>query len=357
MRRQGAEVHIASFRPVPVEGARQILPLAPRSGSLSYSDFIFGASQLKTIIKEVKPDVLLCSFTTTYGLLGYLSGFRPFIVQTWSRDIGMDPHIPLRHKLLVRFPGLRILEKADGITADSESFKDHLIDRFPNWKHKLLATSWGIDPEAFAYTQTETASFREVLSIPDSATLIASVRGIKYYYQPEWIIPSLKKLLEKRPDYHALVLTLGHTREIRAAGLLEELKSHPRFHVIEELLPVEEMARLWQAVDFFISAPLFDGIPESVQEGALSGALPVLNDIPANRELMRQGLQAFILDSVQHEPAELARSLESFIRTGSQTLERMKEKNRDFILNHRNVNVTAQRLIRFMEQLSAGTAL
>src|SRR5438105_2510828 len=51
---------------------------------LSYLKYV---SILKKIIRHFKPDILHAHYATSYGLIGALSGFHPFVLSVWGSDV------------------------------------------------------------------------------------------------------------------------------------------------------------------------------------------------------------------------------------------------------------------------------
>ena len=66
-------------------------------------------------------------------------------------------------------------------------------------------------------------------------------------------------------------------------------KRFPNFHFADDALPREEVYALWNLVDVFISAPVYDGYSAALAEGRYIGAVPIVNQIPGNQELIREG--------------------------------------------------------------------
>lgn len=351
LNREGIDVHLATFQPFDVPGAKSVITLNPSGDRVRYRDFFMSTKQVKRILEELTPDLLFCSFATTYGLLGQLTGFRPRVVQTWSRDVGADPLMTAKQKALIKFLGSYILKSADGITTDSFFYRKHLLDKFPQFEPKTIATSWGI-PTARLY-KSDPVRTKKAWNLPLGSKIITSVRGLTYYYQPELIIPTLLRLVEGRDDLHALLLTLNHKRGPKTEHWVKKAYNHPNIKVIDRLLDRNEMNEIWSISDFFVSMPLFDGVSESVQEGAFLGSIPIVNEIPANRELLEGGLQAFVTEQVTPETDSLVEVMEMAMNQTENILGEMKKKNRTFVEQKRNVQNTALKLAEFLRGIAS----
>jgi glycosyltransferase involved in cell wall biosynthesis len=58
------------------------------------------------------------------------------------------------------------------------------------------------------------------------------------------------------------------------------------FYLLEARLAPEQMAAIWWRTRLFLATPLFDGYSSALAEGRYVGAIPVVNAIPAHRELL-----------------------------------------------------------------------
>ena len=61
---------------------------------------------LKTAIAQFKPDVVHAHYATSYGLIGALSGFHPFVISAWGTDV-------------MKFPQKNFINKANAITVNT----------------------------------------------------------------------------------------------------------------------------------------------------------------------------------------------------------------------------------------------
>src|SRR5262249_39253213 len=60
--------------------------------------YLFVLPKLKRLIKDFQPDVLHAHYGSSYGLLGALSGFSPFVVSTWGSDVFEFPRKSAIHR-------------------------------------------------------------------------------------------------------------------------------------------------------------------------------------------------------------------------------------------------------------------
>ena len=58
---------------------------------------------LKTAIKKFTPDVLHAHYATSYGLIGALSGFHPFVISAWGTDVMRFPQKNFINKFILQY--------------------------------------------------------------------------------------------------------------------------------------------------------------------------------------------------------------------------------------------------------------
>ena len=73
-------------------------------GSISKLRYVIKAlPKVRKIINDFEPDLVHAHYATTYGLIGALSGFHPYVLSVWGTDIFDFPNKSFVHKALVRY--------------------------------------------------------------------------------------------------------------------------------------------------------------------------------------------------------------------------------------------------------------
>ena len=96
--------------------------ISPKSNSLSKILYFFSIPFLLREIKKFKPDIVHAHYVSSYGLVGSLVNYKPFIISIWGSDISDKPwkFDPLFHT--TKFA----LKKCDKIFVTSEFIKKTL---------------------------------------------------------------------------------------------------------------------------------------------------------------------------------------------------------------------------------------
>lgn len=318
--------------------------LLPHQGKLSWKTFLWSdVKELKTLLSELKPDILLASHATNYGLLAQRIGFHPCVVQTWTWDLTVLPQIGWR-KFFFKPLVAKVLHFADAITTDGVALKTIGERIFPEVASKMEATTWGIRIEAFEARDATSNLFQK----PDGMTVFTLCRGIDSIYQPEKVLPVLFKFVEAHPTVFGVVLGLGHTPDETLLPLLDQIKQHPRMCFFAHRIPKHQMQDIWQATDFAISTPVADGISEALLENMLCGAIPIVNDIPSNRALLGDGRALFMADM---NPQTIEKTMQEALTMSESRKHSLKSANEAWVRNYTSQEKTALQIKQLFERL------
>jgi hypothetical protein len=85
---RGNDVYVISFRPANIPGVKvhHIRALLGKVGCL------LAARQISQLIYHISPDLLHAHHVTSYGLVGALSGYHPYLISSWGSDVIWSPH-------------------------------------------------------------------------------------------------------------------------------------------------------------------------------------------------------------------------------------------------------------------------
>lgn len=136
------------------------------------------------------------------------------------------------------------------------------------------------------------ATVRRELGIPDGAVVCGTIAPFKPQKGLSFLLGIAARVAAGDPRVHFVIAGDGALRprleaEIRRLGLTE------RFH-----LPgfIDRVERVMDAFDIGVSTALWEGLPQSLVQLRLKGLPVVVSDIPAHREVVREGENGFLCD-------------------------------------------------------------
>jgi L-malate glycosyltransferase len=119
----------------------------PKNSIFNKLKYLLLLPKLLEAIVQFKPDILHAHYASSYGLLGALSKFKPFVISAWGSDVYEFPKKSFFQRSILRFN----LKKADKILSTSYALKGEL------WKYtkkEIELIPFGVDIEKFSSRAT-----------------------------------------------------------------------------------------------------------------------------------------------------------------------------------------------------------
>lgn len=231
-------------------------------------------------LKQVQPDWVNPHYLTSHGTLAWLAsrwlGAPGQVVgSAWGSDILVTPDKSALWRWLTR----QVLAHCALSTSDSQ---------YMAWRmHALGAREVMVFP----------FGLERPVPAPDAAAkqpqLFFANRGLEPIYAPQRVIAAFQAIALEWPEARLVVANDGSLRpaleaQVRAAGLDDRVQFVGR-------LDATTQARWYARASWYLSLPTSDSVSVSVLEAMAHGCVPILSDLPANHELVRQGDNGLIV--------------------------------------------------------------
>ncbi len=268
-------------------------------------------NKVRKIIKKIDPDFVNSHYITSHGFLAALikktTGLKFKLIQSaWGSDILVTPFKNRFYYGITKF----CLNSADLATSDSEYMTKVLNGISPV---EVSTFIFGIDrlPDVDISEKDE--------------NLFYSNRIISGNYNIDEVIRFFKRVSEINPDAELLISNDGPDRE-KIVNLTKELGLDNRV-IFKGFVSLEAQVALYKRAQFYISIPTSDSTSVSLIEAMAFGCIPVVSDIPANKEWIKNSENGIIYYS----------------ETGFEELQNLL-KNKDTVFKE-NRRIVAQRAI------------
>jgi glycosyltransferase involved in cell wall biosynthesis len=263
----GWQVHLISLEhPIlKSSGVQHLIASKIQIRSLKYPA---SARSIKNLIREIKPDIVNAHFVPNYGFIGALVGFRPFVISTWGSDILLSPRKSPLHRLRIQFA----LGRADLVTTDAGTLT-RAVKKLGVPPGKIITVPMGVD----------LASWPERPFDKKTGTQIVSYRRLEPIYNIELFlraIPEIRKVVSSPVRF---VIAGAGSQKNNLLNLASELGVSESVRFTGALTQTE-LTNLVYESDLYISTSLSDTTSVSLLEAMASGLVPVVSDIPGNRE-------------------------------------------------------------------------
>jgi glycosyltransferase involved in cell wall biosynthesis len=283
---------------------------------------------LRKIIQEEQPDIIHVHQANAYGFITALAnrGRRPLVVTTWGSDVLTLPHTSFLHRWMVQY----ILRSADAITADAQFMADAI--------HGLI----GQVPVTVANFGVEIQNIEEG---KERKNIIYSNRMHESLYQIDQIIQQLAPFLSKNPEWKLRIAASGSQTE-NLQNLAKENLPEGSFEFLGFQAGKDNQQNYLQS-KVYVSIPTTDGTSISLLESLAYGCLPIVSDLPANREWIQDGVNGII------STGDLSKDLERLLQMDASSIQ---ERNKEIIDQKATKNANRKKFTAIYEAIFSGAA-
>jgi glycosyltransferase involved in cell wall biosynthesis len=277
------ELHVASSRGLAPALARLVAP--ERTLQLGHATKFSGgnAALLKTLprlvrwLRAVDADWINAHYLSSHGTLAWLARragvHARLAASAWGSDILVAP----AQSRALRWATARVLRDATVCTSDSA----HMALRMRELgAREVMTFPFGLDALPPAPPRKE-------------PRLFFANRGLEEIYRPQRVLGLFAGAAAAWPDARLVVANDGSLREALqrqavALGLADRVEFVGR-------LDAATQASFYARARWYLSVPRSDSVAVSVLEAMGHGCIPLLSDLPANRELVRDGDNGLVL--------------------------------------------------------------
>ncbi len=209
---KGYDIHVISLGNGEYEGVNvhcldvtdNVMKKASDKNKLQYIKKI---KRVKELVNEIKPDILHAHYATSYGLLGALANYHPYIISAWGSDVYDFPIKSPVHKMMLKYN----LKKADYIFSTSNVMKEE-TQKYTN--KNIEVTPFGVDINRFVPRRTE-----------KDEVVIGTIKTLEEKYGIQYLVKAFAQLKDRNPDMN-LKLRIGGkgSQEDYLKGLCRDLK-------------------------------------------------------------------------------------------------------------------------------------
>ncbi len=290
---------------------------------------------LGKVIREFKPDILHSHYASSYGLLGALSGFHPFIVSVWGSDIYFFPRIPLFGPLILKFN----FRKADAILSTSNAMLPS-IHRYTS--KAVLVTPFGIDTDTFHPSPARPPGNGEIV--------IGTIKSLEKVYAIDNLMKAFARLKEQLAFHPLKLLIVGGgslDKELKIMagqlGILQDTTFTGR-------VPYGEVPAYFHKLDIYAALSMSESFGVAILEASSCGIPVVVSDAGGLPEVVTDGETGFIVpagDIGKTVDALKKLVLDEQLRVG------MGKKGRNFVKARFDLRDSVSRMITVYEDLTS----
>lgn len=229
-------------------------------------------------LRRVQPDWIHAHYLTSHGTLAWLATAMlgapgRLVGSAWGSDVLVTP----QRSAVQRWLLTRVLRACALSTSDSA----HMAERMRQLgAREVMTFAFGLD------------QLPPLAADKDDALFFAN-RGLEPIYAPQRVIECFAAIAAQWPQARLVVANegsrLGAVQALAGSlGLLDQVRFVGH-------LGAAAMAEHYARARWYLSLPQSDSVSVSVLEAMAHGCVPLLSDLPANRELVQPGHNGLIL--------------------------------------------------------------
>jgi glycosyltransferase involved in cell wall biosynthesis len=266
---------ISLERGFPTQAQEFLVSPVPLPNFLRYPLWV---PKIKRMVKNIQPDLVNAHFVPNYGLIGALLKIHPLVVSTWGSDVLISPEKSWFHRLRAK----RILSKADLITTDA-MVSAEAIYKLGVGKERVLITPMGVEGRLMGQHQKRAKS----------SLLVMSNRKLEPLYDVATLIKAIPLIVKRaKRDVKFVIIGEGSQKNyLLNLAIKYKAESYVEF---KGVLFREALIQCYQDSDIYVSTSLSDSTSVSLLEAMAFGLIPVVTDIPGNREWIQEGGNGFL---------------------------------------------------------------
>jgi L-malate glycosyltransferase len=276
---KGHEIHIISHSKREIEGTTL------HYVDYSVKNFFLKAHKVHEIIRKINPNILHAQQVNTCGLYAASMGGYNLISSGWGSDVLVAPFESKLMNFIVKY----VIEKSTAITSGADYMTERLIELGAD-SSKIYKVPLGVFENIFEY--------RHKYNTQPRLDFI-SLRRHEPIYNMDILIKGFNEALKTNKNLYLTVGAFGAQTE-ELMKMVEDFKICDNVKFTGKYNP-QDIGSIFEKYDGFISIPKSDSTSVSVLEGMAVGVFPVLSNLPANREWIKDKENGIIIKETTPE--------------------------------------------------------
>ena len=192
---KGYDIHVISlgkgeYEGVTVHSLDVHDAVMKKTSDKSKLEYFKKIKRVKQLVREINPDILHAHYASSYGLLGALTNYHPYIISVWGSDVYDFPIKSPIHKAIIKYN----LKKADYILSTSNVMKKE-TEKYTN--KNIEVTPFGVDINKFVPNRIE-----------KDEIVIGTIKTLEEKYGIQYLVKAFKEV-KKRNKALNLKLRIG----------------------------------------------------------------------------------------------------------------------------------------------------
>lgn len=244
--------------------------------------YITAIGEIKKLIKEIQPDILHAHYASSYGLIGSLLNYHPYVISVWGTDIYDFPNGGIIQNKIIKHN----LKNADYIFSTS---KDMARETNKYTDKKVYITPFGVDMEFFKP--------KENLKSKDNSFIIGTIKTLEKKYGIDYLIKGFKIVKDKNPNLHLKLKIAGSGSQLdNLKELVKELNLQDSVEFLGRI-PLNEVSNVFNSFDIAVFPSLRESFGVAAVEAQACGIPVIVTSVGGHPEVVINDKTGIIVES------------------------------------------------------------
>lgn len=283
---KGYDIHVISLNDGQIEGVKvhnfsfNVKELKNES-PFKKIKYITAIGKIKKLVKEINPDILHAHYASSYGLIGSLLNYHPYVISVWGTDIYDFPNGGIIQKKIIQHN----LKKADYIFSTSQ---DMARETSKYTDKKIYITPFGVDMKFFKPNKE--------LKPKDNTFTVGTIKTLEKKYGIDYLIKGFKIAKESKPNINLKLKIAGSgSQTFNLKELVEELDLKDSVEFLGRI-PLNEVSNIFNTFDIAAFPSLRESFGVAAVEAQACGVPVIVSNVGGHPEVVINGESGIIVE-------------------------------------------------------------
>ena len=283
-----------------------------RKPNLTKIKYLQAIPLLKNLIKNFDPDIVHAHYASSYGVLGFLSRFKPFILSVWGSDIYYFPYKNIFYKWLLKL----VIKNSDKVCSTSNAMKQIINKEYNRFDVEVI--SFGVDISLFKPNYS------------NENFIVGTIKSIENHNGIDCLINAAQLVIKeyKKNIYFHIIgdgtLRIEMEKKVKRLNIENKIK-------FVGFVKHENVIKYYNQLSIFIAVSKRESFGVSVLEAASCGIPSITSNVGGLTEVNKNNETGLVINP--DDPKKLASSIVKLyeqknlrLKLGKNARERVEKK-------------------------------
>ena len=279
--------------------------------------YITAISEIKKIVNKIKPDILHAHYASSYGLIGSLLNYHPYVISVWGTDIYEFPNGGFIQNKIIRYN----LKKADYIFSTS---KDMARETNKYTDKKIYITPFGVDMDFFSKIEKN----------KKNKFTIGTIKTLEKKYGIDYLVKGFKLVKENNNEDIVLKIAGSGSQMDNLVNLVDELDLKDCVEFLGRI-PLNQVADTFNTFDIAVFPSLRESFGVAAIEAQSCEVPVIVSNVGGHPEVVIDGETGIVINP--KSPEEIRDAILKLLED-EKLRANIGKKGRNFIKENYEVN-------------------